>query len=111
MKNKSKLYAIYAIIAETREHKCTGCNRYSGQVQLSHSHIISRAKRPDLTCEYDNITYHCLSIGEHKGCHDIWEHGTVDEKKTLFDYEKNMSYIRRVDEGLYNKLRLKEIEE
>ena len=110
MKNKSKLYAIYAIIAETREHKCTGCGRYSGQVQLSHSHIISRAKRPDLTCDIENITYHCLSIGQ-KGCHDIWEHGTVDEKKTLFDYEKNMSYIRRVDEGLYNKLRLKEIEE
>ena len=110
MKNKSKLYAIYAMIAETREHMCTGCNRYSGQVQLSHSHIISRAKRPDLTCDIENITYHCLSIGQ-KGCHDIWEHGTVDEKKTLFDYEKNMSYIRRVDEGLYNKLRLKEIEE
>ena len=32
-------------------------------------------------------------------------------KEILFDYEKNMSYIRRVDEGLYNKLRLKEIEE
>ena len=107
---KSKLYAIYKLISETREHKCTGCNRYSGQVQLSHSHIISRAKRPDLICEYDNITYHCLSIGEHRGCHDIFEHGTADEKKKLFDYEKNMSYIRAVDESLYNKLRLKEID-
>jgi hypothetical protein len=110
MKNKSKLYAIYQMISEAREHKCTGCGRYSGQVALSHSHIISRAKRPDLTCEYDNITYHCLSVGEHTGCHNIWENGTAEEKMKLFDYEKNMSYIRRVDESLYNKLRIKEID-
>ena len=99
------------MISETRDHKCTGGGRYSGQVALSHSHIISRAKRPDLTCEYDNITYHCLSMGDYTGCHNIWENGTADEKMKLFDYEKNMSYIRRVDESLYNKLRIKEIKE
>jgi DNA mismatch repair protein MutH len=47
-------------------------------------------------------------MGENLGCHDIWEHGTTEEKKMMMDYEENMDYIRRADREYYNLLKLKE---
>lgn len=105
-KKRQELFKVYSEIAETREHKCTGCGRYN--YSLSHSHIIPRSRRPDLTTDIKNITYHCLSMGEIIGCHDIWEHGTMEEKKMLLDYESNMDYIKSVDDEYYNLLKLKE---
>ena len=103
---KRKLNRVYNIKAESEEKKCTGCDRYD--VPLSFSHIIPRSRRPDLTAEYNNITFHCLSMGENLGCHDIREHGSADEKMMMMDYDKNMSYIREVDTEYYNLLKLKE---
>ena len=40
-----ELKKVYKEIAEEREHKCTGCNRYD--VPLSHSHLIPRSRRKD----------------------------------------------------------------
>ena len=104
---RQKLFAVYQLMAESREHKCTGCDQYN--VPISHSHIIPRSRRGDLTTEINNLTYHCLSMGENIGCHDIWDNGTAEEKKMLIDYEQNMEYIERVDKEYYNLLRLKEI--
>ena len=97
---------VYRMMAEAKDHKCTGCGRWSNQVALSHSHIIPRSRRPDLVADYSNLTYHCLSLGG-IGCHEIWENGTTEEKQMLLDYDANMAYIKSVDEEYYNLLQLK----
>ena len=93
-----ELKKVYKIISETREHCCTGCGRYD--VPLSHSHYISRRRRPDLVTDIDNITYHCLSMGERKGCHELWE-GGISDKQKLLDYGKALEYIMEKDIELY----------
>ena len=94
-KEKRRLTIIYNQIAQERGHYCTGCGR---STNLSHSHIIPRSRRKDLVTDKRNITYHCLSIGEHKGCHDMWE---SKERTKLLDYCKNMEYILEVDTEYY----------
>lgn len=83
---------------ETREHYCSGCGR--SDVPLSHSHYIARSRRKDLETDINNITYHCLSMGERKGCHQLWEGGIADKQK-LLDYPDAMEYIESVDQELY----------
>ncbi len=89
----------------TTEPVCTGCLQYQGgDIKLSHSHIISRADckaigREDLISDRDNLTYHCLDFGENTGCHRKWEN--PKERITLADYEKNLQYIKTIDQGLY----------
>jgi len=97
-KINNKLKKVYKEIAETRGHYCTGCGR--SDVPLSHSHYIARSRRKDLETEPDNITYHCLSMGERKGCHQLWEGGIADKQK-LLDYPKAMEYILENDTALY----------
>jgi hypothetical protein len=93
-----ELKKVYNYIAETRGHYCSGCGR--SDVPLSHSHYIARSRRKDLETDPDNITYHCLSIGERKGCHSLWEGGVADKQK-LLDYPKAMEYILEKDTELY----------
>ena len=88
----------YRIMACNRLHICTGCGTTQ---RLSHSHLIPRSRRKDLEAAIDNLTYHCLSIGEIKGCHDIWEHGTLQQKSQLNDFTDNMQYIKRIDPEYY----------
>ncbi len=88
---------------------CTGCGEKHPVVKLSHSHIISRKHchdlgRPDLIYNPDNVTFHCLSIGDHKGCHEKWE--SKVQRKELLDYEKNTEYIKSIDEQLYYRYTL-----
>ena len=96
---KIKLIAVYKQIAEERDHYCTGCGRYD--VPLSHSHYIPRSRRKDLETNINNITYHCLSIGETKGCHDLWD-GNITDKKKLLDFDDAMEYIKKTDKEFYN---------
>lgn len=96
-KNKS-IAKAYQQMAEELPPKCTGCGTASN---LSHSHIIPRSRRSDLVDVVENITYHCLSAGSKIGCHDIWEHGTMDEKRQLRDFDKLMTYIKRTDEEYF----------
>ena len=98
-----ELKKVYKEIAEEREHKCTGCNRYD--VPLSHSHLIPRSRRKDLTTNKKNITYHCLTFGSRMGCHDIWE---SKDRTMLLDYFNNMSIIEELDREYYNLLKQKE---
>lgn len=84
---------------------CTGCNKPHPKVRLSHSHLISRGDcqkigKPELIFDPSNITYHCLSIGNHKGCHDKWE---SKQRVELLDYEKNIDYIQSISERMYYK--------
>ena len=96
-KINNELKKVYKLISETRGYYCTGCGR--SNVPLSHSHIIPRSRRPDLVCDINNITYHCL-IGpdNSKGCHSIWE---SKERYKLLDYHKNMEYILENDLEYY----------
>ena len=93
-----ELKKVYKEIAETRGHYCTGCGR--SDVPLSHSHYIARSRRKDLETDPRNITYHCLSIGERKGCHQMWE-GSLEERQRLLDYPLAMEYILEVDPELF----------
>ena len=91
-----RLKQVYNEIAEERGRYCCGCGR--SDVPLSHSHIIPRSRRNDLITEKKNIQYLCLSIGNRKGCHEIWE--SLDRTKLLC-YHKNMEYILEVDTEYY----------
>ena len=102
-KEKRRLSIIYKEIAEERGHYCSGCGR--SDVPLSHSHIIPRSRRKDLTTNKKNITYHCLTFGSRRGCHDIWE---SKDRTMLLDYFNNMSIIEELDREYYNLLKQKE---
>ncbi len=93
-----KLKKVYEEISMERGHYCTGCGRSTIDVPLSFSHLIPRSRRKDLITDKRNITFHCLSMGERRGCHEIWE--GVNRHK-LLDYHKNMEYILEVDTEYY----------
>ena len=95
-KVNKELKKVYKEIALERPAYCTGCGR--SDVPLSHSHLIPRSYNKSLETNKDNITYHCLSMGERTGCHDIWEGIKRDR---LLDYPKNMEYILEVDPEYY----------
>ena len=95
---KKRLNKVYAEIAFERGHYCEGCGRTEAAVPLSHSHIIPRSRRSDLICNKDNIQYLCLSIGNRRGCHEIWE---SRNKTKLLCYHKNLEYILEVDTEYY----------
>lgn len=91
----------------TTEPVCTGCLRYQGgEIKLSHSHIISREDckrigREDLIYARENLTYHCMTFGNNKGCHRKWENSK--QRTSLDDYQKNIEYIKSISKELYLK--------
>lgn len=95
-KINKELKEVYQQISQERPHYCTGCGR--SDVPLSHSHIIPRSRRKDLITDKNNITYHCLSMGGRKGCHEIWD---SNDRVSLLDYHDNMEYIRTIDTEYY----------
>ena len=95
---KKRLNKVYAEIAFERGHYCEGCGRTEAAVPLSHSHIIPRSRWSDLICNKDNIQYLCLSIGNRKGCHELWE---SRDKTKLLCYHKNLEYILQEDTEYY----------
>ena len=96
-KIKRQLNKIYNEILLER-NSCSGCGKHGNAVPLSFSHIIPRSRRGDLVTDRKNITLHCLSIGERKGCHEIWE---SRERYKLLDYFSNLAYIKEVDLEYY----------
>lgn len=105
--NKKKLHTVYKEMDETREAVCSGCGRED--VLLSHSHIISRHQNKSLESDPENIVFDCLTMGERKGCHDIWEHGTQKEKvEKLLNYQERMQYIYEKEPKLWHRLKAKE---
>ena len=96
-KIKRQLNKIYHEILLER-NTCSGCGKHGNTVPLSFSHIIPRSRRGDLVTDRRNITLHCLSMGERKGCHEIWE---SIERHKLLDYFTNLAYIKEVDQEYY----------
>jgi len=103
---KARLREVYREIDEKamREGKayCWSCG--SSRFPLSHSHRISRGQRKDLETDPDNIDLECMSIGDHVGCHNIWEHGSLSQKQKLKTFNDKMKYIKKMDEKCYNKI-------
>lgn len=95
-KINKELKKVYKEIALDRPMYCTGCGR--SDVPLSHSHLIPRSYNKELETNKDNITYHCLSMGEREGCHTIWE---SKERHKLLDYLQNMETILQLDESYF----------
>ena len=91
-----ELKKVYKEIEMERGHYCSGCGR--SDVPLSHSHIIPRSRRKDLITSKTNIQYLCLSMGERRGCHEMWE---SSERYKLLCYHKNMEYILETDTEYY----------
>jgi len=96
-KIKRELRKIYHDILLER-NCCAGCGQHGNAVPLSFSHIIPRSRRGDLVTDRRNITLHCLSMGERKGCHEMWE---GIERDKLLDYFHNLAYIKEVDLEYY----------
>lgn len=93
-------------IDQEREMVCDGCGRHQGgEIRLSHSHIISRQEchnigKPELIYDKRNIQLHCMTFGNHKGCHEIWE---GPQKHLLLDFDQNMKFIKSIDQTLYRQ--------
>lgn len=88
VRNKHKAYDI---MAETREHVCSGCGTGSN---LTHSHLVPVAQNKKLEAVVSNIVYQCVS------CHHVFEHD-LEGRKLLLDYEDNMRKISILDPGYY----------
>ena len=97
-KIKRELRKIYHEILLER-NCCTGCGKNGLVVPLSFSHIIPRSRRGDLVTDRNNITLHCLSMGERVGCHTLWE--SAKDRDKLLDYFSNLAYIKEVDLEYY----------
>lgn len=108
-KKKSKALAakirVYKEMDDKTPHICSGCG--SGAFPLSHSHIIPVSQHLEFEAELKNIVYDCLTIGEHKGCHDIWEHGTTAQKELLLNYTQRMTVIKELSPSYLKRVLLK----
>lgn len=74
---------------------CTGCNKPKS---CSHSHLIPVSEDIRFEDDPENITHHCDT------CHPEWESHNIERMKKLLDFEKNMSYIKKVKPSYYNRL-------
>lgn len=95
-----EMHKTYNHIDQTRDPICEGCGR--GDRPLSHSHVLSQAKRPDLAAEEDNIRLHCF--GNYTYCHEKWERGIPHEVIEMDDFKDNLSYIEWVDPAAHNAI-------
>jgi hypothetical protein len=98
-----ELHAVYAVMdaeaISNGEFYCSGCGH--GDRKLTHSHILSRKQHPELVCERANIVFDCATVGEGKGCHDIWEDKFPEELVMLKNLTYRLEYVMQHDDNLY----------
>lgn len=102
---KRKLNEVYRKIDNEREPVCQGCDR--GDKPLSHSHTIGQKRckhigKPELIWDENNIEIECF--GNKNDCHDIWERGTLSEKRELHNFTRKLEYTKLHDIQEYRKL-------
>jgi hypothetical protein len=104
MNHRAKIYRRNKAFDKMHEGEryCRGCHSYSRP--LSRAHLIRISLRKDLEMELNNMAYLCLSVGDIRGCHEIWDDSNLDEKKKLLCFNEFMQYIKEKDELLYNRL-------
>ena len=97
----AELSKVYAEIKRERPMYCQGCglNKY-----LSFSHLVRRSKIRALVADKANIQIHCMTFGEHKGCHEKWESGNYELIKDMNDFDRNLAYLRINDNEAYQKI-------
>lgn len=88
-----------------RERYCEATGRTD--LPLSHSHTISRKRckelgKTELVWNKDNLFLE--SMGSSDSGHVIWEHGDLDSKKKLFNFERKLAYIKIHDQEAYQKI-------
>lgn len=99
---KYQLTKAYEEIALERPHVCDECRTTE---RLSHSHLIHRSYHGQhqgvpLAVVKENIVYHCISMGEKKGCHELWDSMDAPKMKT---FEKNFRMIHKLDRTFFWK--------
>lgn len=77
------------------EYYCKGCG--ISKSGLDKSHILSVGRYKNLELVKKNIQLLC------RDCHNIWEHGSIQEKKRLLCYEENLEIIRSLNQLAYQK--------
>jgi hypothetical protein len=80
---------------------CAGCG---STWPLSRAHIIRVGYRKDLEMDVMNMAYLCMSTVDKVGCHNIWDDGTLEDKKKLNCFSRFMDYIYSKDINLYNRI-------
>lgn len=88
-----------------RERYCEATGRTD--LPLSHSHTISQRRckhlrKTELIWDKDNIFLE--SMGTSDSGHVTWDHGNLDDKKKLFNFERKLAYIKIHDQETYQKI-------
>lgn len=90
------LHRTYNEIALERPHICDECgtNQF-----LSHSHLMPKGLFGQYAALKQNIVYHCMDMGNHKGCHTKWDSMEVAKMKTFEKNYRIMYHIEKDDTG------------
>lgn len=89
--------------------RCDGCGRVD--LPLSISHTISRDRceqinQPELY--YDKENFELMCYGNHiqgqQRCHELWEAGTLEQRKRLLNWDKMMQKVKKHDQEAYNRI-------
>lgn len=90
--SKQELHRVYDQIALERPHVCDECGI---ALYISHSHLIPRGLYGKLAIVKINIVYHCMTVGNHKGCHDQFDSMNVATMKNFEKYYRIMHSLDR----------------
>jgi len=97
-----KKAAAYREVDNNSTGICSGCRSSS---HLSHSHLVPIGFNASLEDNVENIVEHCvMSSNGGIGCHDIWEHGSAEDLRNMYDFEENMERVKRLDPKYYRKM-------
>lgn len=78
---------------------CQGCGgARCNNTGLDKCHILPIGRYPELQLIKEILTL----MG--RKCHEIWDSGTLEEKKELLNYDHMMSIVLKYDELWYNRL-------
>lgn len=84
---QSALQQTYKLFDKTTPHFCSNCGI---SFDLTHSHILPQGQYLQHAANIINIVYDCFT------CHDIWEHGTLEECEQLLNFKYRVSIIRKL---------------
>lgn len=83
----SELAKVYKVVDSITSQFCGNC----GSNKTEHSHILPQGQYPEHRLNPINIFRDC------RGCHLIWEHGTLSEVENLKDWPKRLKVIEKLE--------------
>jgi hypothetical protein len=105
------LKIVYGFMDLDYRGYCSGCTRTNQP--MSHSHTISQARckllgKTELIWDVRNIEFECFEgpCSKPTACHNKWEVGSLEVKKTLINFTRKLEYIKLHDQETYRKLTL-----